>query len=303
MRAIDFVSFPADNAHGAAFERSAVRDKLHHDPAYAAWSRHRKIKKEITEAYGALRAVRGVVGRSRVPQTRGEACAGDDCDGEDLVFLELCSGRGFVSIVFADAYPKARVYMLDIDSKMDVSHLEALERVTFHLQDLHSNECEAFIRSVCREAGHDKTVILVGVHLCGALAPRAIELYESVAEIAALVLSPCCLPQRRRHDVFGYHCVDIARAIKSVTAYQCWCTQLFFHVPVSSRRNMIIDHDMLSQQNAFITALKPPLDFFKALTVASPSVQTIIPGRVCAKWKILPSSTKGDSHSESKSAS
>ena len=57
-RAIDFVRFRDANAHGAAFEASTLRGLLQNDPAFDSLSRHRQIKKEITEAFAALEQVR-----------------------------------------------------------------------------------------------------------------------------------------------------------------------------------------------------------------------------------------------------
>jgi hypothetical protein len=281
-RAIDFVRFDDANDHGRSFASSDVARRLKEDPAFESWSRHRGIKKEITEAYAALSATRRAL---RDQELEREAFG----DGEDLVFVELCSGRGFISIVFADAFPKARLYMVDNDDRMDVTHLDAYDpdRLSFHLLDLHSAECEAFIRDIVNSAGLGKTVVLVGVHLCGTLAHRAIELYENVEGVCALVVSPCCLPRRRRHDVFGFHCVDIARSITSLSPYQCWCTQLYFRIPYTSRRNMLADEDMLSTQNTFITARKPGFGASLDSLQLKARQPTIVAGSTRAKWKIL----------------
>ena len=57
-RALDYVRFDDGNAHGRAFERSALRRTMARDPAFDSMARHRKVKKEITEAHGALAQVR-----------------------------------------------------------------------------------------------------------------------------------------------------------------------------------------------------------------------------------------------------
>ncbi len=47
-----------------------------------------------------------------------------------------------------------------------------------------------------------RVVFLVGMHLCGHLSTRAIELFEKISQISALILSPCCLPRaKERIDV------------------------------------------------------------------------------------------------------
>ena len=64
-RALDYVRFDDGNAHGRAFERSALRRAMARDPAFDSMARHRNVKKEITEAHGALAQVR------RALRTRG----------------------------------------------------------------------------------------------------------------------------------------------------------------------------------------------------------------------------------------
>ena len=209
----------------------------------------------------------------------------------DRVLVELCSGRGFVSLVLADAFPKARIYMIDRDTTMDVSHVETYggARMSFHALDLHSTACEEFVRGVADDAEtRGQTVVLVGVHLCGTLSHRAIELYERIERAVAIVVAPCCLPQRRRHDVFGFHCKDIARSIgNGVTPFQCWCTQLYFRLPLTSKRNMTIDHDVLSTQNTFLVARRPLDSALDALSISTPLSPSIVPGRSCAKWRLV----------------
>jgi hypothetical protein len=256
------------------------------DPAFDSMARHRKVKKEITEAHGALVQVR------RALRARGDgADDGGDGDGDGLVLVELCSGRGFVSLVLADAFPKARIYMIDRDTTMDVSHVETYggARMSFHALDLHSTACEEFVRGVADDAEtRGQTVVLVGVHLCGTLSHRAIELYERIERAVAIVVAPCCLPQRRRHDVFGFHCKDIARSIgNGVTPFQCWCTQLYFRLPLTSKRNMTIDHDVLSTQNTFLVARRPLDSALDALSISTPLSPSIVPGRSCAKWRLV----------------
>ena len=38
--------------------------------------------------------------------------------------------------------------------------------------------------------------VLVGVHLCGPLSPRATELFGALPQLEALLLVPCCLDKR-----------------------------------------------------------------------------------------------------------
>ena len=45
-------------------------------------------------------------------------------------------------------------------------------------------------------ADDDASCVVLGVHLCGPLSPRAIDLFAASARLGALVLVPCCLDRR-----------------------------------------------------------------------------------------------------------
>lgn len=279
-RAIDYARFDATNAHEASFSRSRLCAALRDDPALDSMARHKRLKKEITEAHAALAQVRRAL--------RGH---GDLGGGERLTFVELCSGRGFLALVLGDAFPRARIRMIDNDTRMDISHVKAYSSVntSFHALDLLSDECEEFIREAAASGGDGDLVVLVGVHLCGILSHRAIEIYERIPEVAALVVAPCCLPRRRRHDVFGYHCKDIAHSV-GVDPHQCWATQLFFRLPLSSKRNMVVDHDMLSEHNTFLIARRPVEPALEALSIsprAGGAGCRVVAGRSRAKWLVV----------------
>jgi len=42
---------------------------------------------------------------------------------------ELCSGKGFLSLILAFEFPKAAIEMCDFDKKMELSHLKSLPTV------------------------------------------------------------------------------------------------------------------------------------------------------------------------------
>ena len=58
----------------------------------------------------------------------------------------------------------------------------------FHLQDLFSEDAARTVAA----AAAGRVCIIIGIHLCGELSRRAIQLWER-SGAAALVLSPCCL--------------------------------------------------------------------------------------------------------------
>ena len=113
--------------------------------------------------------------------------------GEGLTFVDLCSGKGFLSIALSFAFPNARVEMMDRDESANVEHVEAMENVTFRRVDVTSEECEKIVEDA---ANTSKFVFICRVHLCGDLSRVAIRLWRNVRRRmdgrAAIVLSPCC---------------------------------------------------------------------------------------------------------------
>jgi hypothetical protein len=172
--------------------------------------------------------------------------------------------------------------MCDLDKRLELSHLAKLPNVRFHLQDLFSKDAEATVAAAVAGAGAGagasgddpsnegdgegegggrvtprSACIIVGIHLCGELSRRAIQLWRN-SGAAALVMSPCCLPRRRRHDVFGYHVKDQAKKMK-VNSYQLWCTMLYGLLPLHEAHcNMCVDDEfMMSPYSTFMTACLP----------------------------------------------
>ena len=241
------------NPHLRAFAESTLPDVLRDDPNFKSWAsiKSKSLRKEIAEASAAAsrcpRAVAKAIGarreRALTTNDREETNDGSDVsssvsgsdplgDGTDVVFFDLCSGKGFTSVFLAHRYPEARVVMVDANARMNLTHLESLRpRVTFHCLDLYSAETMALMRRETRARGTRASVV-VGVHLCGDLSRRALELWDaSLAD--ALVLSPCCLvrevhARKRPCGRFGYGLPGLARR-SGRDAYGLWCRFLFHH--------------------------------------------------------------------------
>ena len=130
------------------------------------------------------------------------------------------------------AVPSSGVVMVDANKKMNLTHLRSLApRVTFHCLDLYGEETLALLRRETATSGK-KASAVVGVHLCGDLARRAIELWDA-SNADALVLSPCCLvrevlSKKQPCGRFGYGLPKLARK-SGWDAYGLWCRFLFHH--------------------------------------------------------------------------
>ena len=244
-RALDFM-LASESALANPYVRAFVDEKpllerFLHDPAMAHWSKKKNLRKEVTEAMGALTQIRRCVdakerdGDGPPRDAHGEPRRTDS--GSGLVFVDLCAGRGMLSIVLAHFFPQARVLMVDSDPKIKLPHLACLPTVEHHLLDVQSAKTLDLVRGAVRDA--TRACVVVGVHLCGDLSRRAVQLFLET-EARALVLCPCCLPRRRRHDVFGFHVVDQARSLGR-EPHGVWCMALHGLLPWRDRETFAVD--------------------------------------------------------------
>ena len=92
------------------------------------------------------------------------------------------------------ALPAARVVMVDRDTGMNLAHLIGpmeTGQLAFYNIDINTDLLRLVRQHTAAESG--RRAILIGTHLCGALSPRLISVFQQCSEINSLVLSPCCL--------------------------------------------------------------------------------------------------------------
>lgn len=137
------------------------------------------------------------------------APAPDDADG--LTVVDLCAGKGFLTMCLAhgvlpatpgvgDASVVRRVVLVE---KADVNwaHLpKAPAREGLPVVDIWGPGANIHTEEILqRLSALPGRVVLVGIHLCRGLSARAVELYNLLgpAKAVALVLAPCCIPLAR----------------------------------------------------------------------------------------------------------
>jgi hypothetical protein len=184
------------------------------DPAFVRVLSHKSAHKEITEAYGARRKIfetlRGL-GWDGEYGKKNENARGEDGDdgyevrdsGAGVTIFDACSGRGVVGVLLGYFFPSATVVMLDANGSMDLSHVAAKDNVFFSHCDLYGDSAVRAIRETIEDEDRSdqKTQkplkrryrVLLGMHLCGALSPRLIDLAFGLDEVDGLVLCPCCV--------------------------------------------------------------------------------------------------------------
>ena len=137
--------------HVREFLASRTCREMQTDERFRSWTKKKSLVKEIDEAMACKKQIERILQR-------------DGIDGrEGLTFVDLCSGKGFLSIVLSFAFPNAKVEMIDVDESANVEHVKAMKNVRFHRVDVKSKECEKIVE----EAGNVSTCVMIcGVHLC-----------------------------------------------------------------------------------------------------------------------------------------
>jgi hypothetical protein len=146
-----------------------------------------------------------------------------------------------VGVLLSYFFPDARVVMLDANGSMDLSHVAGRENVRFWHCDLFGDSAVRAIRETIETENREdagfftkktkKTPfrrrrrrrrfrVLLGMHLCGALSPRLIDLAFGLDDVDGLVLCPCCVK-----GGLGGACRRAAKARK-VSPYVVLCETL-----------------------------------------------------------------------------
>lgn len=155
-------------------------------------------------------------------------------EGERATIVDLCCGKGFMSMFLAELLPAHKVRRCVLVDKCWPMHGEAPgprhispEHIYFESQTGAGEaepsaatkpwpvpmECVKRNLKKGREQEHLRThvidspaddagpTILLAVHLCGRLAVHAVRLFnESPHRVSLLALKPCCLPAAQRND-------------------------------------------------------------------------------------------------------
>lgn len=172
-----------------------------------------RLRKEISESYAVLHAVQECCKRLGIstPTSNAE----DNLNLENIFMIDLCSGKA-ITTALCGALDDAKVgdsnnYFLAIDRLMkhQIPHFltdSSKSGVHYLCRDIMAEEMFAEIEDIVRYQSeeHGRTCILVGMHLCGLLSERAIDLFDRTAGIKGIVLSPCCLPKKHEQKAIEF---------------------------------------------------------------------------------------------------
>lgn len=175
-----------------------------------------KLRKEVSESWAMLSAIQQTCHLLKLPS-----------DMSRTMIIDLCSGKCLTTTLLSILYPKGKFLAVDKLPEQMVPHCASSDVETLHLRSnnrwylsrdirskIFADDLEQHIHRHCFCQGEKYLVdqkdqqqvyrvpILVGMHLCGHLSSRAIELFKQSPQIGALILSPCCLPRvKERNDV------------------------------------------------------------------------------------------------------
>eukprot|EP00966_Prymnesium_polylepis_P038186 885318-Prymnesium_polylepis.1 len=183
----------ADSPYIAAFLEAPYLQSMLDDESLRALLAMRSRVKEVSEAFSVCEVVRSVAGAERIQG-----------GGEGMVVFDVCSGKGLGATLLSFLLPKGKIVMLDANGHMELSHVQARPNLSFRHLDIFSDGAPALLRE---EAAGASFVMALGMHLCGALSPRLIDLAVAVDAIDAMALCPCCLK--------GSHGKAVAHAAKA----------------------------------------------------------------------------------------
>ena len=194
-----------------------------------------RVVKEIVEAAPVLAAARDMVLAAPLDQR--------------FTIVDLCSGKGFLSMILSELLPAQRVERCVLVDKAWPPFDWEGPIAEHHISDehiygargdrggppgdddssyfstwpipLYTSKQDLKNRATTRKLGPrlfercDGPVLVLAVHLCGTLALRAVDLFNAHPNVKLIALKPCCLPpmvfaRRKERFAIGNHTFDAA---------------------------------------------------------------------------------------------
>jgi len=161
-----------------------------------------KLRKEISESWSILTAIQQACQDLQQPS-----------DMSRTMIIDLCSGKCLTTTLLSILYPRGKFLAVDKLRVQMVPHnntttTNGSSNRWYLCQDIKKDVFVQYLKQFIQEhCGTDDTnvdpqrvPILVGMHLCGHLSTRAIELFQHIPSIGALILCPCCLPSSKQRN-------------------------------------------------------------------------------------------------------
>jgi hypothetical protein len=246
-----------------------IREIAYNNSGIKKLLNHRSLKKEISELYGVLRLVELMLRRVTCSTVEHED-SDDDCILDfklikeyqhQLVFYDICSGKGIASFFISLLFPKSQIIMIDFDASIKMEHIEISQcsNITFIHMDIYHNNFKSYILSnTLLNIHNNKLPIIFGLHLCGTLTTHLIHIYQYINTLSILVISPCCMPKHNKTNKL-YNNIRNKTKLNKWSSYNIWCLytytllQLHYDQYVN---NIYHDINVISDKSIFVYSFK-----------------------------------------------
>eukprot|EP00911_Craspedida_sp_UC1_P002389 UC1_evm1s1785 len=229
--------YVVDLIDGPVFSRAwneLSTQRMHHRVSDA-----KQISKEATESASVLHAAAKLAGSWANL-------------GAGFQLVDMCAGKSLTTVLASLTFPKMRILAVDKMTPHLAPHLDG--RNASYLQaDIFADIFETELADILAQCTGNKKTIMLGMHLCGFLSYRAIDLFLAVDQISALVLAPCCLPSKKVSSI-----VEDSGSKDWRVQYMHWAkvlAQRLGDVP-GIEVDCGTDEGVTSPRNAIITAKK-----------------------------------------------
>lgn len=220
---------------------------------------HKHLKKEMTESFSAIRlAERAMRRRDRRLQYSSDLSTFEALreHQDKLVFYDMCCGKGLLSFLLTFLFPSARIKMVDHNRNMNMQYLSVprFRNTEFVLMDLFLDDSMRRLQAEMDGFEVNGNIVFAfGLHLCGHLSSRLVSCFNDISSLSALVLSPCCMPARRKG---GEKIRDMLRKT-NWSGYEYWCFSVFSMVDRALAWTDIVRDDYVeSDKSTTILAIK-----------------------------------------------
>jgi len=186
-------------------------------------------KKEITESMAVVKHIRKIVFKHKNQNT----------------LFDFCAGNALTSTISSFLFPNLNSYA--IDKQIRVREWNLIRNFKYIQSNIKTENWSYILHelgAIYNVHPARSNFIIIGVHPCGNLAQRIIEIYNK-SKADHLILMPCCSGQK-----YKYSLPDAIR--EKVGNYLTWCVYLLDLV--EGKKRLIIDESVLSPKNALIIA-------------------------------------------------
>ena len=212
-------------------------------PEFHTFHKARSLHKELSESLAALEELQELC-----PELQRD-------EGNSWHLMDLCCGKSLTCALAASRFPKLTVSGVDYVGPEALPHYEwaGMRNVEYVQQDVLAVNSTPVLSQ--RIAEVQRPTAIIGIHLCGRLSERAVELF-ALEQVAACILVPCCLPHLRQAPASLSHLYR--KSVPDATQYAEWASYLqgrLMEMPGAVVKTVLAP-DMMSEKRLVLTATK-----------------------------------------------